>query len=137
MSGKVGYSSFSCQAQVGDFPVGSAYQFVMDTLGSRIRHARKAKGLKQADIAQHFGIARTNLSAWENDDHGPELAKLEPLARLLGVEVGWLMSGDGPGPVDLDYKRPASNPEAPASSIPAILPRVAAIPGSETSFTDR
>ncbi|WP_244497602.1 XRE family transcriptional regulator [Aureimonas sp. AU40] len=103
----------------------------MDTLGSRIRKARKEKGLKQSDIAQHFGIARTNLSAWENDDNGPDRSKLEPLARLLGVDVSWLISGDGPEPVNLEYKRPNAESETTPGVTTANLPRVAAIPGSD------
>ncbi|MEN3931397.1 helix-turn-helix domain-containing protein [Microvirga sp. W0021] len=66
----------------------------MSTLGQRIRQARKAKNLTQADVAQYFGIKPGSVSLWESDDTKPELSKLEPLARLLGVTVSTLL-GDG------------------------------------------
>lgn len=64
----------------------------MTTLGQRIRAARKAKGLTQADVAKYFDIKPGSVSLWESDDTRPEVSKLEPLARLLGVSITMLVS---------------------------------------------
>lgn len=73
------------------------------SLGSKIRRARKAKGLTQEDVARHFGIRAPSVSGWEADDTRPEFDRLPPLAALLGVGVEWLMAqGDDPLPADHD-----------------------------------
>lgn len=64
------------------------------TLGSRIKKARKAKKMTQADLGRHFGISSQAVSQWENDPtKGPQRDKMGKLARLLEVDLTWL-SGD-------------------------------------------
>lgn len=70
----------------------------MDTLGQRIRHARKVKGTSQQAVADHFGIKRVSVTQWEGDTTRPDQDKLGSLAALLGTSIAWLVSGEGPGP---------------------------------------
>lgn len=64
-----------------------------DTLGSRIRAARKRKNLTQAKVASHFKISVGAVGNWEIDANPPESDKLPELARLLGETIDYLMTG--------------------------------------------
>lgn len=70
----------------------------METLGSRIRAARRAAGLTQQQVADHFDIKRVNVTQWEGDTTRPDGYRLPDLARLLQVSEPWLREGTGEGP---------------------------------------
>lgn len=78
--------------------VGADYHLIMDTLGSRIRHAREAKGMTQDDVASSFGIRRVSVTQWEAGTTKPAIGKLGELAELLGTTTAWLLEGQGPAP---------------------------------------
>ena len=63
------------------------------TIGKRIAHFRKEKGLTQEELAQHMGISPQAVSKWENDQTCPDISALPKLARLLGVTVDELLEG--------------------------------------------
>ena len=63
------------------------------TIGKRIAHLRKEKGLTQEELAQHMGISPQAVSKWENDQTCPDISALPKLARLFGVTVDELLSG--------------------------------------------
>ena len=63
------------------------------TIGKRIAHLRKEKGLTQDELAQHMGISPQAVSKWENDQTCPDISALPKLAGLLGVSVDELLSG--------------------------------------------
>lgn len=65
----------------------------METIGTRIRDARKAKNLTQEALAQAFGIKRVSVTQWENDTTTPSTEKIPELAELLEVSVDWLLKG--------------------------------------------
>lgn len=70
----------------------------LDSLGQRIRYARQQRQLSQASVAEAFDITRNAVSLWENDSTAPESEKLPRLARLLEVDLGWLMEAAGAPP---------------------------------------
>ena len=63
------------------------------TIGKRIAHLRKEKGLTQEELAQHMGISPQAVSKWENDQTCPDISALPQLARLFGVTVDELLEG--------------------------------------------
>lgn len=65
------------------------------TLGARIRTARKAAGLTQVEIGGLFGISREAVSLWENDTNAPTADKLGRIAAETHVSSEWLISGRG------------------------------------------
>lgn len=65
-----------------------------NTIGKRISALRREKGLKQEDIAQALGVSSQAVSKWENDQSCPDISLLPKLARLLGVSVDTLLSGE-------------------------------------------
>lgn len=76
----------------------------METIGSRIRFARKLRGLTQEDIAKHFGISRVSVAQWEGRGNSPEPDKIPGLARLLSTTTDWIIDAKGPAPSDDDIR---------------------------------
>lgn len=62
------------------------------TLGERIRDAREARGLTQADLAERAGVAQAYLSYLEQDQREPSLSIAARLARELGIALDELAS---------------------------------------------
>jgi putative transcriptional regulator len=54
---------------------------------NKIRELRKAKGLRQEDLAAALGVTRQTVNAIENDKYNPTLLLAMRLARLLGASV--------------------------------------------------
>ena len=65
-----------------------------NTIGKRIAALRREKGLKQEDVAQTLGVSSQAVSKWENGQSCPDISLLPQLARLLGVTVDVLLSGE-------------------------------------------
>lgn len=59
----------------------------MDTIGSRIRHAREAANLSQWAAATELGVTKGALSAWENDRYLPQLDTFTRLCQLYRVQA--------------------------------------------------
>ncbi|TCL55737.1 transcriptional regulator with XRE-family HTH domain [Hydrogenispora ethanolica] len=66
----------------------------MDTIGQRLTTARKNMNLTVNDSAKAIGIAKSNLSRVENDQHQPSIATVMKLARFYGVSTDWILFGD-------------------------------------------
>ncbi len=69
------------------------------TLGMRIGEYRRAKGMKQDELAETLGVSPQAVSKWENDVSCPDIMTLPKLAKLLGVSVDVLLSGEENAPV--------------------------------------
>ena len=65
-----------------------------NTLGTRIAHYRKQKGLKQDQLAEILGVSPQAVSKWENDQSCPDITLLPKLAKQLGISVDLLLSGE-------------------------------------------
>ena len=76
------------------------------TLGDRIAAAREARGLKVDEMARKLGVKPSTVRSWEADASEPRSNRLQRLAGLLGVGLGWLIAGQGDG---------VMSPEAPAA----------------------
>lgn len=57
----------------------------------RLRMAREAKNLTQADVARAIGVARNLVSRWEIGDRKPQGDALVKLADLFGVTTDYLL----------------------------------------------
>lgn len=69
----------------------------MGTLAERLREAREDKGAKQEDLADVAGVSKQAISKIENGGTlKPAMSTMEPIARLLGVNVRWLVDGKLP-----------------------------------------
>ena len=62
---------------------------------NRVKELRKARGLRQEDVAKLLGVTRQTINAIENDKYDPTLALGMTLARLLEVPVEELFTLEG------------------------------------------
>ena len=63
----------------------------MQTLGTRIRLARKNAKLTQIQLAKKMGVSGPTVSQWESDDFAPKNMLL--LAECLRTSTDWLLYG--------------------------------------------
>ncbi|MDU5082737.1 helix-turn-helix transcriptional regulator [uncultured Tissierella sp.] len=68
----------------------------MDTIGKRIRYARKTKKLSLSDVKEKTGISTGNLSELENDKFAPSASSLIAFKQLFNVSIDWLLTGESP-----------------------------------------
>ncbi|MEO0324728.1 MAG: helix-turn-helix domain-containing protein [Myxococcota bacterium] len=78
----------------------------VDTIGRRIRVARKRNGWTQRELAHQLATDQHQISRWENDLHLPLGRRLEQIALALRVDVGWLVSGSDPKPTSHTKETP-------------------------------
>lgn len=65
-----------------------------ETIGQRIARLRRAGGMSQENLAEKIGVSSQAVSKWENDQSCPDISLLPRLARLLGVTVDTLLTGE-------------------------------------------
>lgn len=56
-----------------------------------IKRARKAKKLKQAELARLLEVSRSTVHAWEHGGPGPKLDDLPKIANVLETTVADLI----------------------------------------------
>lgn len=61
------------------------------SLGDRLRKARQAAHLEQADLAAAIGRSRATVSAWERDRGEPGASDLVKWATATKTTVSWLV----------------------------------------------
>ena len=57
----------------------------------RLREARKAKGLTQAQVANQLGMTQGGYTGYENSTREPSIATLKKIARILKRPTDWLL----------------------------------------------
>ena len=60
----------------------------------KLQHLRKQNHLTQEQLAEQLYVSRTAVSKWESGRGYPNLESLKMIARLFGVSVDELLSGD-------------------------------------------
>lgn len=79
----------------------------------RIRSARQAVRLTQADLAVRLHVSRSAVAQWENASGStPATAHFAGLAQVLGCTFEWLATGRG--------RRMARGPEAGVAGAPGV-----------------
>jgi transcriptional regulator with XRE-family HTH domain len=61
---------------------------------ARIRDTRRSLGLTQDELARRVGVSRSAIAQWETDRTGQIRANLTRVAAVLGVSVGYLLTGE-------------------------------------------
>lgn len=89
------------------------------TLGQKITHLRKARGMTQEELSESVGVTRQTISKWELDTSTPDLDYLCKLCDLLGVTADYLIRPERET-VETDHaaEMPAS-PAPPSISAPS------------------
>lgn len=60
----------------------------------KLQELRRLKGLTQEDVAEALFVSRTAVSKWESGRGYPNIESLKGIARLFGVTVDELLSGE-------------------------------------------
>lgn len=67
----------------------------MDTLGKRLRFARKKKGYTQAILAGKIGVSRGVIFNLEKDKTEPQAIVINAVCQTLQINKDWLLYGTG------------------------------------------
>lgn len=70
----------------------------MESLGDRIRLARQRLGFSQPELAARLGVSKAAVSAWESALKVPRKDRIDALAKLSGLPVGWFYDPATPVP---------------------------------------
>lgn len=65
---------------------------VKNTIGSRVRYARKGARLEQKELAQILSVNPVSVSRWETDKRVPDLETLQKIADATGVSLAELLT---------------------------------------------
>jgi transcriptional regulator with XRE-family HTH domain len=63
-------------------------------IGTRVRAARRDRGLTQDELANLVGVSRSAVAQWETGRAGQVTGNLSRIAGALEVNVEYLMFGD-------------------------------------------
>ena len=67
-----------------------------ETLGGRIKAYREALGLSQERLAEAAKVGQGSISRWEDNQFEPRASELQRLAAALGLNIHYLIAGEGP-----------------------------------------
>lgn len=65
----------------------------MNTIGKRIRHARKSNNLSLTEVREITGLSTGNLSELENDKFSPSANALIAFRKAFNVSIDWILTG--------------------------------------------
>jgi len=68
----------------------------LDTIGKRIRYARKINKLSLTEVKDKTGLSTGNLSELENDKFAPSSNTLIEFKQLFDISIDWLLTGEPP-----------------------------------------
>lgn len=66
----------------------------MESIGDRIKLRRKELNLTLKQVHEITGLSTGNLSDIENNKYAPSVVSLEPLSRVLGRSIDWIITGN-------------------------------------------
>ena len=102
----------------------------LDRFSERLKQARSARGLSQADLAAALAqsgtgeVTQSAVSYWESGKNLPTLDAFAALTQALGVSADWLLGLDG-GALPKDAlrlaKQLAALPPARRKAVAALL----------------
>lgn len=96
------------------------------SIGERVRIARKAQNLNQAELAARLGVTQPAVANWESGQHDPRRLVLAKLASVLDVSLDWLAAG-ARSPFEADKHPAAAYLRRPIVQVPVITFQNAAL----------
>ena len=66
-------------------------------LGPRLRAARNAAAMTEQTLARLIGVKAATISSWEQGRVAPRANRLQMIASVLNVSIGWLLNGEDSG----------------------------------------
>lgn len=108
-----------------------------ESLGYRLRMARRSGGLSRGELADKLGLKVKAVKAWERNQAEPRPDKMTKLAGVLNVSLKWLLTGD-----DAEHQGPTGGPN-PRSGRPlshdlaAVVTELRAIRAEQLELANR
>jgi transcriptional regulator with XRE-family HTH domain len=98
----------------------------LERFSERLKQARSARGLSQADLATALAgeVTQSAVSYWESGKNLPTLDAFVALTRALGVSADWLLGIDGgalPKDAERLAKQIAALPPARRKAVATLL----------------
>ncbi len=75
----------------------------MNGFAERLLEERKKQKMTQADVAEALGISFQTVSQWERGETSPDISKLADIAALFHVTTDYLLTGETPQHMHIDY----------------------------------
>lgn len=69
----------------------------MNSFPNNLKRLRKARNLKQEELAERLSVTRQTVSGWETGRRQPDLDTLKSLAEALDADIHELIYGQRPG----------------------------------------
>ncbi|MDO4720745.1 MAG: helix-turn-helix transcriptional regulator [Peptostreptococcaceae bacterium] len=66
----------------------------MESIGSRLKQARKASRLTMQQVHESTGLSKGNISNFENNKFKPSADALVLLSELYDVSIDWILKGE-------------------------------------------
>lgn len=92
--------------------------------GERLRTAREALGLSQAQVAQKLGISQASYGAWERDPVALRPDQIELLTDILNVSVETLLGKE---------EKQGRRPGGPTGKVRRVFEEVSRLPRHQQS----
>lgn len=61
------------------------------TLGQKIAHYRKLRGITQEELGEKCGVSSQAVSKWENDISAPDITLIGTLSEIFGISADELL----------------------------------------------
>ncbi|MEO8242100.1 MAG: helix-turn-helix transcriptional regulator [bacterium] len=106
------------------------------TFGDRLEAARAAAQLSQKDLAMRLGVRDSTVKAWEADEWEPRANRMQMLAGMLNVSMGWLMAGVGEGIPAPHYGAAAPKVQVTMAELSRLRQQLQAL-GQEVALVER
>lgn len=104
-------------------PGGQGAPLDLISLGRRVRHLRKAKGMTLDDLGAAVGTVASQLSLLENAKREPKLGMLQGLAAALGVTIDELLGAAPPSrraALEIELERAQRGPLYESLGLPKV-----------------
>lgn len=75
-------------------PVNPTLWKLIEGFGDRLKSAREALGIGQAEFARSLGVDPTRYNHWEKNRHPPNVYHLAAIKKKHGIGSDWILSGD-------------------------------------------
>lgn len=62
--------------------------------GTVIKKLREKNGMTQAELAEKLSVSDKTVSKWETEKGHPDISLLEPIAKVFGISITELFSGN-------------------------------------------
>ena len=79
---------------------------MQENIGAKIAELRRAKNMKQDELAEMLGVTPQAVSKWENGASSPDISLLPKIAKIFGTTIDSLFGEDNTPKPDVQVVPP-------------------------------